>query len=90
MKAKTKQPIQFSKDLELALKGFTPIFGSEDDISIAEDMGKLQKKLGEIDTVAFRKAEEDRDDKKLTSKMKEIQREEKNLVYRITRRNFDF
>lgn len=84
------QQVEFNKKLKDALRGFAPVFGNSADIAIAEDIGRLRKKLGEIDHVAFRKMEDEGDLSKLTPKMKDIQGMERNLVHRITYRNLDF
>lgn len=74
--------------LQTALKGFVPVFGSDDDLSIKKALDKLHGKLKTIDNEAFRKAQKERTP--LTSKMREIQQEEEYLIRRITARNFDF
>jgi hypothetical protein len=85
-----KVPAILSKKLEHALKGYVPEMGNLDDINIVKSLGKLKKKLETIDSRVFRDIERSKDLKKLTSKMKEIQREEGQLIYQITRRNLDF
>jgi len=85
-----KVPAILSKKLEHALKGYVPEIGNLDDINIVKSLGKLKKKLETIDSRVFRDIERSKDLKKLTSKMKEIQREEGQLIYQITRRNLDF
>jgi hypothetical protein len=90
MKKALNKDIILSLVLERALKTFMPVFGNQDDIDVVENLGRLKAKLATVDNKAFRKAEEDRDDKALTPKMKEIQRDEKNLIYCINKRNFDF
>jgi len=87
---KEKVPAILSKKLEHALKGYVPEIGNLDDINIVKSLGKLKKKLETIDSRVFREIEQKKDLKKLTSKMKEIQREEGQLIYQITRRNLDF
>lgn len=73
-----------------ALKGYVPEMGNLDDINIVKKLGLLKKKLNTIDSERFREIEKSKDLKKLTSKMKEIQNDEKQLIYQITRRNLDF
>lgn len=73
-----------------ALKGYVPESGNLDDINIVKRLGLLKKKLNTIDSERFRQIEKMNDHKKLTSKMKEIQIEEKNIIYSITKRNLDF
>lgn len=74
--------------LDKALRGFIPVFGSDVDLRIMTDLGKLNKKLKSIDAKAFRELQEKR--LPLTSKMREIEREEEQLGTRIIMRNFDF
>lgn len=90
MKKALNKDIILSPVLERTLKTFMPVFGNSDDIDVVESLGRLKAKLATVDCKVFRKAEEDRDDKALTPKMKEIQRDEKNLIYCINKRNFDF
>lgn len=76
--------------LEHALKGYVPEFANTEDIDILKTLGKVKKLLGSIDSKAFREIERKKELTKLTSKMKEIQRYETSLIYRITKRNLDF
>ena len=89
-KTKSIKPVVLNPDLEKALKGFVPFFGNQEDMWIVERLGKVKELLGTIDCDAFRKAEQSRDPKKLSPKMKDIQRDEQNLIYSIIKRNMDF
>lgn len=73
-----------------ALKGYVPEMGNLDDINIVKKLGLLKKKLNTIDSQKLRELEQKRDLTKLTSKIKEIQRDESALIYSITKRNLDF
>lgn len=73
-----------------ALKGYVPESGNLDDINIVKRLGLLKKKLNTIDSERFREIEKMNNQKKLTSKMKELQNDERNLIYQITKRNLDF
>jgi len=78
-------------ELQQALRGFVPVIGSEEDLRIVNDLTKLHRKLSTIDTVLFREIESSkRRTSELTSKMREIQKEEEYLIKRIINRNFDF
>lgn len=77
-------------DLELALKGFVPVFGNTDDIAIDEMLGRLVVKLRTVDNERFRDAQAGKKGVHLTKKMIEIQRDETSLINLIRRRNFDF
>lgn len=76
--------------LELVLKGYIPEVANTDDLHILKKLGALIKKLKSVNCEVFREAEKKKDQKKITTKMKEIQLEEQQLIYQITRRNLDF
>jgi hypothetical protein len=76
--------------LQKALAGFVPEFGSEEDLRIVNDIGKVYEKLKTVNIKNFREAERKKDYKALTSKMKEVQMLEESLYRRINKRNLDF
>lgn len=87
---KEKGPIVKNVKLLLALKGFMPEFGNDEDLAILKASEKLHKKLASIDSKKFRDLEAQNNYEVLTSKMREIQNDERNLISRIQRRNLDF
>lgn len=80
----------FHPNLARAIKGFVPVFANEEDRVIVLSINKLHKKISSVDNEAFRMMEKNRQTKKLTAKMKDIQFEERSLTSRIIRRNLDF
>lgn len=84
-KAKKFKVIQ-NPELMRVGRAFVPTFGSDQDIAIINRMVKLEKLLPTVDNEIMRQG----DPKKLTSKMKQILREERYLIDSITGRNNDF
>jgi len=90
MAVKKEKVIIMSSALEHVLSIFVPQFGNEEDLSIAYSLSKLRQKLGTVDNKAFRDLELKKDQRAMTGKMREIMRDESNLIYRINKRNLDF
>jgi len=90
MAMKKEKEVIMNKELQHALRGFVPMLGNEDDLRIVNDLTKLHRKLSTIDSKAFRDAEKKKGVSQLTSKMREIQSEERYLIQRIIKRNLDF
>lgn len=84
---KEKKDIILSKDLEHVLRGFTPVLGNLEDLSIVHSLKRLKVKLKSINNVALREAISKRSP--LAGRMREIHQEEINLVNRIHKRNLD-
>ncbi len=82
---KTKFKVIPNPELQAAGRGFTPVWGSAEDLDIVERAMRLDKLLRTVDNEILRG-----DPKKHTSKMKEILQQEKYLISSITRRNMDF
>jgi hypothetical protein len=76
--------------LDNAIAGFIPTFASETDLRIVKDISKLHVKLRSIKVDEFRKMEREKRGRPLTSKMREIQRDEASLLRTIISRNMDF
>lgn len=76
--------------LDRAIEGFIPAFANETDILIVKDISKLHTKLKSIKVEHFRELERSKRDRDMTSKMKEIQRDEVALLRTIISRNMDF
>lgn len=87
---KKENEVIMNTDLQQALKGFVPTIGNTDDLRIVNDLTKLHKKLSSIDNKVFREAEKKRGVSQMTSKMREIQSDERYLTQRIIKRNLDF
>jgi hypothetical protein len=81
-----KYPVIPNPDLIQAGKGFRPAFGNDEDLRIINRVMELDKKLQLVDNKILR----GEDAAKLTSKMRDILREERYLIDSITRRNMDF
>lgn len=71
-------------ELEKVIKGFVPVFGSDQDLTIVTRIFDLEKKLGSVDNTVLRSG------KDLTKKMKDILFAERGLIAEITNRNLDF
>lgn len=72
-------------ELLLVGRAFVPSFGSDEDLSIVDRVGRYEKLLRTVDNKILRG-----DPTKHTSTMKRILYEEKNIIAAITRRNNDF
>lgn len=70
---------------EHALHGYQPIFGNHEDRAIAERYEAFQKALEKVDNKVLRAGGDE-----LTKKMRDLLREETNLIWAITKRNMDF
>lgn len=90
MATKKDKEVVMNMKLQLALRGYVPEFANADDLRIMNDLTKLHKKLESIDSKKMRDLEHNKELTALTAKMKEIQRDEQNLLNRITKRNLDF
>lgn len=73
--------------IEVGMAHFKPRFANDEDIEILKNYGKLKKKIAEIDATAFRKLQLEKLEARMTSKMKEIQYDERNLWNAIKNRN---
>lgn len=71
-------------ELQKALKGFAPVFGSVEDHNIIDRLGRLSKLLGQVDNEALRS------NGMPTGKMREILSLEQSLIKEITNRKMDF
>lgn len=81
-----KFPVIPNPELIHAGRGFRPAFGNDEDLSIINRAMELEKKLMTVDNTILRSG----DPAKLTSKMRDILREERYLIDSIIRRNMDF
>ncbi len=85
--SKTKKfKVIHNPELLAAGKGFVPVYGSDEDLQIVNDLMDLEKKLELVDNKILRNGAP----KEHTVKMKEILRQEAFLVSRIIKRNNDF
>lgn len=81
-----KYPIIRNPELVQAVKGFVPVFGSEEDLHIVNAAFDLDKLLATVDNEAMRSG----NPKRMTPTMKRVLERERLLISSITRRNMDF
>lgn len=84
-KTKKYDVIRNPKLMEAA-RGFVPVFGNSDDLSLFDRILDFEKLLASVDNEVLRNPGK----KALTKKMQEILTEERNLIFAITNRNNDF
>ena len=89
-KAKEENIVTFHPNLARAFKGFVPVFGNDEDRLIVLAMNKLHGQISKVNNKAFREFEKTNSLKRLTTKMKDIQYNERNLEKRIIKSNLDF
>lgn len=87
---KEPQVLIGSEKIRIAMRGYQPVMGDAQDISIRDGMSRIEKKLRLVDNKELRRLEAAGDQTKMTPKMKEILREEQNIVYQMEQRKFDF
>lgn len=73
-----------------AVKGFVPVFGSDQDLNLIDRIYEFNRKLESVDNEVMRKAVAERQPTKLSAKMKEVLRIEQQLTTQINSRNLDF
>lgn len=88
--ANRKKIIIQNPELTKALKGFTPVFGNNQDLSIVKRLELINKKLQGVDNEILRGLKKESTPRAFTSRMKEIQGMEQSLIREITSRNSDF
>ena len=76
--------------VQQAMRGYTPVYGDSRDIAIRDAFSYLTKKLRTVDNKALRDLEANGDEKKMTSKMKDIIRTEQSIINWMEQRKFDF
>lgn len=81
---KELRKITRSPEMQQAMKGFVPVFGSDSDRRIIKEIGKYEKLLRAVDNETLRSG------KRLSRKMEEVLSEEKKLAEIISKRNMDF
>lgn len=89
-KAKEKKVIIPSKRVAEAMVGYQPLMGDEQDIAIRDAFARLDKKLKLVDNKEFRALEAKGDTASMSSKMKEILRDEETIINWVHQRKFDF
>lgn len=67
-------------EIEESMAHFKPRFGNDQDISIIEQYGKIKKLLSDIDASGMRLLQIKREESKMTARMKEIERKERQLL----------
>jgi len=72
------------------MRGYTPVYGDDQDIAIRDALSHLTKKLRTVDNKALRDLEASGDEKKMTSKMKDVIRAEQSIINWMEQRKFDF
>lgn len=87
---KEQQVLIPSKKILEASRGYQPMVGDEQDIFIRDAMNRLDKKLRLVDNKEFRRLEELNDTSSMSTKMKEILREEQTIVFSMEQRKFNF
>ncbi len=73
-------------ELRRVAKAFVPVFGNDQDLQMVHRVLALETLLATVDNKVLREG----DPKKMTSKMRDILREEQYLIQGITSRNMDF
>lgn len=87
---KEAQVLIASKKIQEAMRGYQPTYGDERDIYIRDAMARVEKKLKLVDNKEFRRLEEANDTINMSSKMKEILRDEQGIVFSMEQRKFNF
>lgn len=89
-KSKEPQVLIPSKKVLEAMRGYQPVYGDAQDIAIREAFQRLDKKLRGVDNKVLRDLEEKNDLASMSQKMKEVLREEQNIINWVEQRKFDF
>ncbi len=89
-KGKEKQVLITSKKILEAARGYQPMVGDAQDIYIRDAMARLDKKLRQVDNKELRRLEEANDTAHMTSKMKDILRDEQTIIYAMEQQKFNF
>lgn len=79
-----------SEKIKLAARGYQPVVGDAQDLSIRDTMNRLEKKLRAVDNKELRRLEAAGEFSKMSSKMQEIIRDEQSIVHQMEQRKFDF
>ncbi len=80
-------PSQKVKD---AMRGYQPVFGDIKDTYIRDAMVRLEKKLRQVDNKELRRLEALNDTSKMSSKMRDILRDEQSIIYQMEQQKFNF
>ncbi len=73
--------------IEAEMLHFKARFGNDEDINIITKYGKLKKKISEVNESEFRKLQLAKLEERMTTKMREIRIDERNLYNLIKKRN---
>lgn len=73
--------------IEAEMAHFKARFANDEDINIINKYGKLKQKISEVNESEFRRLQLAKLEAQMTSKMKEIRVDERNLFYMIQKRN---
>lgn len=87
---KKAQVLIASEKIKLGMRGYQPVVGDAQDLWIRDAMTRLEKKLRTVDNKELRRLEAANDTQNMSSKMREIIRDEQNIVYSMEQRKFDF
>lgn len=90
MAKKTGKVIIQNPALTAVLRGFTPVFANNQDLTIVKRLELLNKKLQGVDNEVLRGLKGGSTPRAFTSRMKEIDILERSLIAEITSRNQDF
>lgn len=87
---KESQVLIPSQKIKEASRGYQPMHGDAQDIYIRDALNRLEKKLRTVDNKELRRLEEANDTAHMSSKMKEILRDEQGIVFSMEQRKFNF
>lgn len=79
-----------SKKVQEAMRGYQPVVGDAQDLAIRDAFQRLDKKLRLVDNKELRRLEEANDTSSMSSKMKDVLREEQSIIHWMEQRKFDF
>ena len=87
---KEAQVLIGSQKIKEAMRGYQPVVGDAQDLSIRDALARVEKKLRQVDNKEMRRLEAANDMASMTSKMRDIIREEQSIVFQMEQRKFDF
>ena len=79
-----------SEKIKLAQRGYQPTVGDQQDIWIRDSLARLDKKLRLVDNKELRRLEAANDTAKMSTKMKEILRDEQSIISLMEQQKFNF